>query len=504
MDSVTSILRLMCEKGVTLWVHGGQLCYRAPQQALTSVDIKTLRDRKTEIIESLQKCQSSAYELPILARLKSDTVPLTFQQQWLLGLLQNANVSNLPCGFALRLIGAVDIDSMRVSIEELIRRHESLRTRIATIDGVPRQHVIDPGPYELELVRLDSNSEENRENNAYHLAGKFVHQPLDLTVDPLFEIRLLRLSEKTYVLVVSFDHMISDGASREILLRDLLSLYSCAAHGRPPPEEARIQYADYAVWQHETNDSWMHAHGTYWHARLDGAKPIRFPVDRDIVAAAPSEEAVLPIRFGEALSVALRKSAQCERTTLTLLVLAVLIALMSRWCNENDLVIAFNTNGRHRHELANSIGYFPHLLHLRLELYANDTFRDLLSRVMQEYCTVYEHQDFARIVTRSPEFSLASFQWDPAPFVYVPAAGEFKDNLTIKPFPIRRAVTDLKFSTQISVNLSDSTQGVAGVCGYRADLFRSDTIARFIRNLRSFSARFIENPHARVTAVPYE
>jgi hypothetical protein len=190
-------------------------------------------------------------------------------------------------------------------------------------------------------------------------------------------------------------------------------------------------------------------------------------------------------------------------------VLTVYSALMLRWCNETELVVPFSTIGRHHSEVDNTIGFFGVPLFLRIELHEDDTFRDLLRRVTEEYRTAYEHDDECRVAAQNPGPPFAwnpPFNWIPREFNMGPAGNvqgcEVDDSIRLEPFGLEITLReDIRWDGDLRLDLSDTEDGITGVIGYRADRLASNTLQQFAQDLLRFAEELVRNPGARVTGV---
>ena len=457
-------------------------------------------------------------ETRLTPRSRGDVVPITFQQRWELISIRDKRRSHAAMGRALRLTGTLDVDILRASLDTLFRRHEALRTRISIVDGCPRQEIEDACKCNLETLSVTGGTEGRIEAEAHRLATEFVYEPVDLTVGPLFKARLLRMSDHEHVLALAKDHIISDGVSIRILLREVETLYTGLAQGVSPSLlNIPIQYGDYAVWQKKTDNAWKRNHAKYWQERLSQATRIQLPVDTGITKFAPFSYATAKIRVGKQLSLQLRDLARRRKTTLAMIIFTVYVSLVSRFCNATDLVVPFLAMGRDLPILGNTVGFFAHCLYLRIELAKNDTFLDVLRCVNMELNAASRHADSGRMMELMPEFLVGgTFHWDPwgnpdfgnRRIAHVTDTNEsHRGGLEIKPFPLNRPTfdaADFKIHADIGWTFKDGVEGIVGNGGYRADLFNGSTIKQFIKNFLSFAKRFLGDPHARISAVPVE
>jgi amino acid adenylation domain-containing protein len=441
---------------------------------------------------------AAALEQPrIVPRVPCDRVPLTFSQRWLWNALKlDQCPSTRAVAAAVRLKGRVHIGHLRQSFADLLRRHEALRTRIVLVEGIPQQEIDPYVEYDLPIVCLTSLCESDRVAEAKRLAEEIVHEPISLAVGPLFCARLLTLTDDDHVLVIAMDHMISDAVSRSIVFRDLWAIYRQLARGLGSSIlPLAVQFADYALWQHETLHSWMEQHGAYWNRRLHGSRRLCVPAGDLGVGATRAKLGRLPVSFGESLSAQLRDLSRRERTTLVMSVLTVYVALLSRVCKETDLVVAFIAMARLHPEVENTVGYFNAPLFLRMTLSDEDSFVSLLRRVTEEYGTAYRHSDCGKLAAQIPE---PEFVWNPR-FNWIP--GEFAPVATggaaLEPRDFELAPReDSEWGGELELAVSDTREGVRGTLSYRADRLTGSTMERFRRDLVLLVEELVAHPNA--------
>jgi non-ribosomal peptide synthetase component F/aryl carrier-like protein len=447
----------------------------------------------------------SVAEFPLTARLPGEPVPLTFQQRFRLGQIQKDNGWHNPVIWrALRFHGELDIERLGASLNAIRRRHEALRTRIVPIDGIPHQHIDDSYERNLELISLADEGQEKVEEKALRFARKFIDEPADLAIGPLFRSVLLRLADRDHILVLAFDHIIFDGVSINIFLSDLWILYEGSISSLP---EVSIQYGDYAVWQAKTKTQewWKRHHAPYWQGRLQGAQRIRLPVDVETDGVTPFSGTPWRLSLGRLLTDSLRELARRERTTLARIVLALYGCCVARLGDTKDFVIPFNHMGRLDPKLMHTIGYFPHIMYLRLELSEGDTFLEVLNNINTELSSAYKHDDFGQLVVLMPGLLEGTwFQWEPRAS---PDNVEWPIKLGSKENPVSAVELqlppsdhnpDVKMKYDIGVVFEDSAEGLVVDGAYRTDLFTAETMRKFDETLRSLAEIITENPHARV------
>jgi Condensation domain len=448
---------------------------------------------------------------PLAPRPRSATVGLTFTQQWIWhGLELSHSASMRIVAAAVRLSGRLNVECLRLTILEVTRRHEALRTRIAVVDGLPTQQVEETGHLELETVDLSGLPKDERDTAARRVAEQFLYKPTIVAAEPLFATMLVKLDERAHVLVLAMDHLISDGASKGILLRETLAIYAAFAQGISHALPAiPVQFPDFAVWQQNTRRRWNEKHGGYWNERLAGAQRLR------LLAADPHAEGggakwrVLRIQFDANLSGGLRELSGGEEANLAMTALTAYIALILRWSDQTDCVVQFMTAGRLHPEVKNTIGFFAAPLFLRVGLQQDDTLLDLLRRIAREYRAAREHNDCGAIAARRPAPSFGcnpQFNWHRPDFDLraEPREQDREDDGLLRTTQYDLPVTmrdGMELNQDFGLRLRDTPDGIVGAIVYRADRVAVSTVERFSRNLCLFAQALAKTPDARVTSL---
>lgn len=460
--------------------------------------------------------------MPLQLTADSQPIPLIYsQRRWWRNYSSN---SPRMCAVAECISGLLNVELLQACIQELIRRHEALRTRIVLLDGLPFQYFEPPGEYRLNVVDLTKRITGDLENDPNAAIQQSIDLMIDLTKDPLFEARLWRLSERRHVLVVLVDHLVADGVSNGIIAREIWSLYKEAVRGNPfalPP--LSYQFSDYASWLRQSHDAWMREHGAYWMDHLKGVCPLEIPCDDEIEQSSAPAGAAVHTPFGDDLSARLRSVAQRERTLVSLVVLTAYVIAISHWCQRKDVLIPVVSNGRYRHRASrNVVGYMASLVYLRVALDENETFRGLLARVRLEFSLTFQHQDFGRVPDFIPECaSDAGFNWQPTNWVggrldhhvmlecsneldrhaarYVEdSVPDQEGDRFLKIEPWRgRSPGLLKFAPVFF----DTGSAIHMVVNYRRDRFHRRTIDRFRNSLLSIMEQMATDSSARIASV---
>jgi amino acid adenylation domain-containing protein len=421
---------------------------------------------------------------PLGPRRPGEAVPLTFGQQrlWLLDRLLPGNPAYNETNY-IRFPYALDVPALRWSINEIVRRHEILRTGFPLVDEEPQQVVAPSLAIELPLIDLRQLPVAQRESEAMRLAAEQSRAPFNLAAPPLLRASLYRLAADEYLLALTLHHMLCDGWSLGVLDVELFTHYWSRVAGKPPllPELA-VQYGDFAVWQKQSSNSPSGAQQLdYWRRQLADLPTLSLPTDRPRPAEFGFRGARQPLHIEGARYDALRSFCERENCTANLVLLTTFYVLLHRYSGQDDVPLGTPVAARNLKELEPIIGYFVNTLVLRGDLSGNPRFVDLLGRIRETLSGALAHQDvpFDQIVetlhpprdkSRNPLFQV-TFQ------VFQPLAsqGPAKDAfLPLLPVPSGIA----KFDLAVELILTDT--GLRGHIEYNTDLFDPSRIERLV------------------------
>jgi len=425
--------------------------------------------------------------------------PASFAQQrlWFLNQLEPRSPAyNIPA--AVRLEGWLNLEALERSLHEVVRRHESLRTTFAVADGQPVQVIAPTLPLTLQVVELEHLSADERDAATLRMAGEEAREPFDLSVGPLLRARLLKLSEDEHVLLLTMHHIVSDGWSAGVFIREMAALYETFSRGDESPlEELPIQYADYAEWQRE------HLRGEvlegllqYWKAQLGGPLPVlQLPTDRPRQTVQGNRGARIGVKLGTKLTEQLKELSRREGATLFMTLLASFDVLLYRYTGQEDVLVGTDVANRNRSEIEGLIGFFVNMLVMRANLSGTSSFRELLGRVREVALGAYAHQDlpFERLVEElQPERSLSYNPLFQVAFVLhntLPPALALP-NLKLSPVEVSTgaAIFDLLLS------MAESPNGLIATLNYNADLYDDITITRMLEHFKNLLESIVANP----------
>jgi len=473
------------------------------EQGHFSARIASLTPEQRTVLErEIKKEVSSAPPIP--RRSLTGPCALSFAQQRLWFLDQFApgsSVYNLFTGIPLP--GLLDKIALAQALNEIVRRHEVLRTAFAVVDLQPAQIIAPALTLNLNVVDLRHLPLPFREQEAQRFALSESQSGFDLSQSPLLRANLLQLSDDNHILLLTMHHIISDGWSLGLLFNELAVLYQAYATGNQSPlPELSIQYADYSEWQRQfLQGDVLDALLSSWKERLDGAPPVMaLPADRPRGAVIIHSGATQPFQLSFPTSEALRSLARREGATLFMILLAAFKTLIHRYTGETDVVIGAPIANRNRAEIEDLIGFFVNTLVLRTDLSGNPTFRELLDRVREVTLEAYARQDlpFEKLVEElQPERSLSHHPLFQVAFAFqnVPTLSPAMYGQTSNQPQIM--IGTAKFDLSLAV--AETEHEIVGAIEYSTALFDGDTIGRLIGNLQTLLERIVDAPDTRLS-----
>ncbi|HEX3530202.1 MAG TPA: amino acid adenylation domain-containing protein, partial [Thermoanaerobaculia bacterium] len=454
---------------------------------------------------------------PVLRRAGAEPPPLSFAQRrlWFLEQLDPGNPAyNVPA--AVLLTGPLDRSALAAAIKEVATRHEALRTTFGPADRggdeEPVQHIAPPAPLPFPGIDLSGLPEAAREAEAVRLAAGEMLRPFDLVRGPLLRAALLRLGAARHVALFTMHHMVSDGWSSDVLVRELAALYPAFASGRPSPlPPLPVQYADFVLWQRENlRGAELEAQLAFWRGALAGAPAVLdLPSDRPRPARASGRGGAVASALSAERAEALKAVGRQAGATPFMTFLAAFYALLHRLTGETDLVVGTPVANRRRPELEGLIGFFVNTLALRAQIpdtpdipEAEPTFAGLLAVVREAALSAYAHQDlpFERLVEElAPERSLARTPLFQVMFLLHGTPVEERElaGLTLAPFgSLATAERAAKFD--LTLELIEGGPDLTVLLEFRRDLFDSETAVRLLGHFAVLAGALAAAPEARL------
>ncbi|QIR40545.1 amino acid adenylation domain-containing protein [Tolypothrix sp. PCC 7910] len=432
-------------------------------------------------------------------------IPLSYAQQrlWYLDQLETHNTA-YNIFDAVRIIGSLDISALKQSFNEIIRRHEILRTNFVLENGQPIQVIAPSCNLKLNIIDMSQLSEVEREETAHNLVKKEAEKPFNLTTDPLLRVTLLRLADTEYLLLLTTHHIISDGWSTGILIQEIVSLYQAFSLNQPSPlPELPIQYADFAIWQHQwLQEEVLDKLVTYWQYQLKDFPTLKLKTDYPRAITPTYQGSAQTFTLSQRLSQQIKSLSNQQGVTLFMTLQAAFVTLMHYYSEQDDIVIGTDVANRNQGESEGLIGFFVNQLVLRTKLDGNPSFKELLERVRSVALDAYAHQDlpFDKLVEAiNPERNLHTtplFQvkliLQNTPATALNISGLTFQNLEIKS---KTATFDLLF------DIKDTEQGLIGLLKYSTDLFEADTISQMLKDFKIILSKIVHEPAIKINEI---
>jgi len=349
--------------------------------------------------------QAAGIQAPPIKKVeRSGRLPLSFAQQrlWFLDQLQpGGSFYNIPG--AVRLIGELNIEALEKSLSEVVRRHETLRTTFDDENGKPFIVIHEAQPVKLPVIDLSALPEDEKQAQLKKITLEENKKPFDLKTGPLFRGQLVKLNDTEHVVLFTMHHIISDGWSMGIFMREIAQGYAAFAQGKTPQlPPLEIQYADYAAWQQEwLQGDVLQKELDFWKETIGMDPPVlELPFDRPRPPVQTFNGKTISMRVDGALSAAIKKLSQEQGATVFMTLLAAFQTLLHRYSGQDEILVGSPIANRNRSETENLIGFFVNNIVLKSDFYDNPEFSELLRRVRENTLNAYAHQDvpFEQIV----------------------------------------------------------------------------------------------------------
>ncbi|MEH1848172.1 MAG: condensation domain-containing protein [Nostoc sp.] len=453
--------------------------------------IAALSPEQRALFEQLKRQRINS-KLSIPRRGTSEELPLSLAQErlWFLHQLDPNNPA-YNIAIAWQLKGKLDIPILLASLQIIGERQEVLRTAFTSFEGKPCQKIAPTFNLKLPVIDLQALSPTQQQQAAQRLATDEASQPFDLSIAPLMRVTLIRLSPQRTTLLLTVHHIIADGWSRGILLRELRQCYQALALGQNPSlAKLPIQYADFALWQRKWLQSEeMKAQLAYWQKQLADLPILELPTDLPRSPLQKFSGATQSELLPRSLLESLKRLAQQQGVTLFMLLLAAFKVLLHRYCGQDEIVLGVPSANRNRSELDPLIGFFVNTLVLRTDLSGNPSFHTVLERVRTTAAGAFKHLDvpFAKVVEAlQPERDLSHNPLVQVMFQVQNEAYQLQNDSTLNLLPdlqIQQSWVETgstKFD--LTCHLVERSQGLLMVLEYCTDLFHQQTIARMIQH----------------------
>ncbi len=507
MREVIHLLGRLRAEGVSLSVDGESLKCAAPPGVLTPELRAELTKHKAEILTFLKSSTSktASKEITLAPVERKDPLPLSYAQQRLWFLCQldpDSPVYNIP--IAVTLTGKLDVDALQRTVGEIIRRNENLRTSFTQDNGLPR--VVISEEVDCSLQRIDARAIAAQGSaELIRYTSRLAQDRIDITHAPLLRVHLLATGEDTHVLLLVVHHIVFDGWSMGLFVRELEELYRAYSSGATSTlAPLTLQYTDFTIWQKKWLESGvLDRQLAYWKKQLAGAPPVvNFPADHRRPQAEMFRGYRRKLVIQPQLVQEIEALSQQHGVTLFMTLLACFDVLLARYTGLEDVVVGSPSAGRSRSELSDVMGFFVNNLVLRTDLSGDPTFSTLLTRVREVTLQAYEHQDvpFDQLVQalhpeRSPDHSPL-----------------FQTMFILQNFPITRAempgltleTMELEFSSarfDLTVEIFPMDGSLDIYFDYNSDLYDDATMARVQAHYQTVLEAVVRNPNQKVSEI---
>ncbi|MDJ1183276.1 condensation domain-containing protein [Roseofilum casamattae] len=395
--NLNEILAKVSSCGIKLWAEGEELKLRAPKGALTA-ELRTLiKENKPELLKLLQQnVASSEPSVPLVPVARTDNLLLSYQQERLWTVTQlMADSSPLNLCQGLRIEGKLDVPLLQDCLQEMVVRHETLRTTFALSDAGLVQEVLPELEVTLAVEEFAKLTKAKKTEVVKEKVTEELAQSFDVAQAPLFSFKLLKFSKKEAVLISVFHHIITDGLSHNLLSEELLKLYDAKLDGRESPlPELEIQYVDYVAWQREYLQGETLEKGVaYWKEQLANVETLYpVPCDRFQATASMARGDQEYFQIPDKVATAVQKFGQENNVTPVVVFLSVFYTLIYQYSQKNDIVLGFPVAGRSHPKLQSAIGFFADIMLLRANIEGKSTFQELLANIKKATLDAYAYQ----------------------------------------------------------------------------------------------------------------
>lgn len=462
--------------------------------------LESLSPLKRALFEKLMKekaAKEGGSSIPCMD--KSANIPLSHAEQrlWYIEQLDSGSAS-YNASSALKLTGILDVKALRSSLENIVERHNILRSYYRLVDGRPMRFVRSNASIEYsfeELEHLDVGKQKSvlRSKIEAETARAF-----DLETGPLLRIKLLKLCANEHVLVLTMHHIVSDGWSLGIIVNEFIHLYKkLSGNQLPSLAPLSIQYGDYAEWQlGRLNKATIEQQLQYWGTKLSGLAPLLdFPTDRPRPSVLSSQGGEVGFSLEEQASKKLRDLARKENCTLFVLLLCAFKTLIYRYANIDDIPVGSTIANRPLKELEELVGIFVNSLTLRTKISGSMSFRNLIQSVRSTTIEAYENQDvpFEQVVeSLKVERSLSYAPITQVRFVLnnVPFRELELPGLEVEPIRLEHVPAKM----DLLLSMSDDQKAISGSLQYSKDLFETSTIEQLVDYFQYLLVQIAENP----------
>ncbi len=471
--------------------------------------IASLPPEKRELFELMLQEQGVDLSEVMIVPQKRDTnqFPLSYSQQrlWFLDQLEpGSSLYNIPS--VIRLNGSLNVEALVKSFNEVVKRHEVLRTTFTTVDNNPIQVIAETLNIQTPVIDLQNIPEAERDEEITKLAVEEANKSFNLQEGPLLRVTLLKLKNIEHVLMFTVHHIVSDNWSTGLFVHEILRLYEAFSNNKPSPlPDLTVQYADFSFWQRKwLKGKTLEKQVDYWKEALAGIPPVlEMPLDRPRPSYQTYNGDFITFTLSKEVTNALNDLSRKEDVTLFMTLLTAFQTLLFRYSGQNDICVGSPIANRNRAETEQLIGFFINTLVLRAGLSDNPAFNELLAQIKETMLGAYAHQDLPfetlveelhpeRDMSHSPLFQVM-FVLNNAPVETLQLAGLKFDLIEIEN---KSAKFDL------ILNITETDQTLAGKLEFNTDLYNHSTMERFIEHFNILINGVIADPQMRVSDLP--
>jgi amino acid adenylation domain-containing protein len=510
---IEQLILALRQKDILLRLENERLVSDAPRGALTPELIDQVQRNKDAIIEFLKQEREanlstvSAQKTPrdMIPRVSRDIdIPLSFSQEslWFLEQLNpGTSAYNIP--LRIRIAASMDTGVLRRSLDEILRRHEALRTRFRIVGGSPIQAISPAGAAPLTVIDLSNQAAAQRSGELEKLCVREAAKAFQIDQDVLLRATLLRLQAEEHVLLLTMHHIVADAASVDLVFNELFLIYRAFSAGLPSPlPKLRIQYADFAVWQRaQVRGEMIEQQVTYWKRQMAGASPVlELPIDGARRAGLSYKGSTAATVISKDLMTRLKAYGKEEGASLFMVLLAAFQVLLYRSSGQSDIVVGSPISGRQMLELESVVGLFVNTLPLRIDLSGNPTFRAVLSRVRDMVLEAHQNQDipFETLVKElRPPRALGINPLFQVFFSFRSRSGEgaLADTGT-------EIISSESAKFDLSLSVEEFSDGMKAEIEYSTDLFRRDRVIDLLERLTRLLGSIASAPEVGVDILP--
>lgn len=455
---------------------------------------------KRAMIEQILARRKALSREPLAAQPRPEHIPMSFAQErlWYIEQIGLANGAyNISGG--IRFEGTLDVQALSKALGAIVERHEALRTRFPVHDAQGIQVIDAPEPVPLAPTDID-------ECELVAQMTRIASQPFDLARDRLYRFTLFRLAPEVHALAIVMHHIVSDGWSIGVLVREMAALYNAFVSGKPSPlEPLPLQYADYALWQRRVVAADGLSHDLdFWRRSLAGAPAaLELPTDRPRPPVQSSHGARIGVTVPASLVATLTGLARSENATLFMVLLSALQIVLSRWSGQSDIVVGSTIAGRDQAKVEPLIGFFINTVALRTDLSGNPTFRQVLVQVRNTTLDAYGHQaaPFDRVIAEvQPQRDASRHPIFQVLFVLqnLPERNLALDGLRVRSLGDGKATAKM----DLSLNLRQVDGALRGTLEYATDLFDETTVRRLIGHWQNLLAQVAQDAERAIADLP--